>query len=476
MKTKWIEVMIIVMALGLLSLCFGVWDNTKPADSDGIYGWPTSIRANWDALEAVFGVDLADAATDSNEVTVVNVKSYDGAVGDGVADDTAAIQAALDALVAAGGGELYFPPGNYLVSAITKTIARADGVIFQGAGQSATILTATAANPIVTLTSSADCQFRGMTFSGNGKTAHGVKLIKCSYVTFDHCLFTDCDRCIYMNGSLVCLINECYLEQSNYGYYADINVSYPNLNKITSGAIRSNSSWGIYQDDGRELVISGVQIESNGTAADVTTGGIKLLNMGGGGSGGPSATISNCWFEGTLGKADIWAVDCAIASPVIIRDTHSGSALAGVADSLYLDTCLIHLDNFENIAHHSAIETVSCYGFVLFCRVHDSTINADVFQWPITKIIGGTPRYVTYDMHSNFLKVQDTIDIGTDGVHEGVLTMWDGAGGNTPPYVKIASPDGTVWYLFIEDDGTLKYHNGVPTVNADGDAVGDQTD
>lgn len=44
----------------------------------------------------------------------VNVKEY-GAKGDGVADDTAEIQSAIDAVNAAGGGRVYFPPGRYIV-------------------------------------------------------------------------------------------------------------------------------------------------------------------------------------------------------------------------------------------------------------------------------------------------------------------------------------------------------------------------
>lgn len=109
MKTRWIEVTIIVILLILVSACFAVWDNDKPADSDAIYGWPASIRANWDALEDVFGVDL--------EGDIINVKSSTyGAVGDGVTDDTAAIQAAIDAAEAASSGTVFFPPGDYLIS------------------------------------------------------------------------------------------------------------------------------------------------------------------------------------------------------------------------------------------------------------------------------------------------------------------------------------------------------------------------
>ena len=44
-----------------------------------------------------------------------------------------------------------------------------------------------------------------------------------------------------------------------------------------------------------------------------------------------------------------------------------------------------------------------------------------------------------------------------------------------PAYISMQSDNGTVWYLFIEDDGTLKVHSGVPTANTDGVVVGSQT-
>jgi len=45
-----------------------------------------------------------------------------------------------------------------------------------------------------------------------------------------------------------------------------------------------------------------------------------------------------------------------------------------------------------------------------------------------------------------------------------------------PGYVKLLSLDGTAYYLFAENDGTLRVHTSAPTANDDGDAVGDQTD
>ena len=47
--------------------------------------------------------------------TYANAKDF-GAVGDGVTDDTSAIQAAIDAVSAKGGGTVFLPDGNYLVS------------------------------------------------------------------------------------------------------------------------------------------------------------------------------------------------------------------------------------------------------------------------------------------------------------------------------------------------------------------------
>lgn len=62
----------------------------------------------------------------------VSVKDF-GAVGDGVTDDTAAIQAAITAVLASGeNGEVLFPIGTYLVSAplqITNRIGASVGVI-----------------------------------------------------------------------------------------------------------------------------------------------------------------------------------------------------------------------------------------------------------------------------------------------------------------------------------------------------------
>ena len=71
---------------------------------------------------------------------VVSVKDF-GAVGDGVTDDAAAIQAAIDEVGASGGGVVFFPAGVYIIGA---TIYLRQGVFLLSIGRSATIKQKTA--------------------------------------------------------------------------------------------------------------------------------------------------------------------------------------------------------------------------------------------------------------------------------------------------------------------------------------------
>ena len=45
-----------------------------------------------------------------------------------------------------------------------------------------------------------------------------------------------------------------------------------------------------------------------------------------------------------------------------------------------------------------------------------------------------------------------------------------------PGYLNLVTEDGTDYYLFAENDGTLRVSTEAPTANSDGDVVGDKTD
>jgi hypothetical protein len=105
----------------------------------------------------------------------INVRQF-GAVGDGVADDTFAIQAAIDSLSAYGGG-VAIPPGVYR---ITAAIKMRPNIVLQGNG-GATIKQGNAAN----LTSMIECQsyaatnavITGLAIDGNRANNTGSNLV-----------------------------------------------------------------------------------------------------------------------------------------------------------------------------------------------------------------------------------------------------------------------------------------------------------
>lgn len=87
--------------------------------------------------------------------TSISVKDF-GAVGDGVTDDTSAIAAAYAALIASGGGKLFFPEGTYLT---TDTLTFADethGVLIEGVSKDASsiVITNAVATPVFYIGSS----------------------------------------------------------------------------------------------------------------------------------------------------------------------------------------------------------------------------------------------------------------------------------------------------------------------------------
>lgn len=123
----------VLLAILPLSACAGETNGYQivSIDADG-------VMTVSDAAGETYTFEPVDASTPLPVIPhrneAVSVLSY-GAVGDGVADDTQAIRAALDAVSA--GGVLWFPAGTYR---ITETIRVAnDNLIIEGDGNATTL-------------------------------------------------------------------------------------------------------------------------------------------------------------------------------------------------------------------------------------------------------------------------------------------------------------------------------------------------
>ena len=113
-----------VVVLTKADLGLGNVDNTSDVNKP----ISTAAQAAIDALAASTTSSLA-LKVDKSRMPL-NVKDY-GAVGDGTADDTAAIQAALDA-VPTGGRAVYFPAGRYRIT--STLLVKIDGTTLYGDG------------------------------------------------------------------------------------------------------------------------------------------------------------------------------------------------------------------------------------------------------------------------------------------------------------------------------------------------------
>src|SRR6266542_5720937 len=107
---------------------------------------------------------------------VFNVRAF-GALGDGITNDTPARDAATAAALAAGGGIVYFPPGQYLHTTQPATLVGTPGIIYQGAGRNVThIVLGTAGLALFDLVAAARVQIRDMWIGSASARASGYGL------------------------------------------------------------------------------------------------------------------------------------------------------------------------------------------------------------------------------------------------------------------------------------------------------------
>jgi parallel beta-helix repeat protein len=112
------------------------------------------------------------------------------AKGDGVTDDTAAINAAITALIASGGGHLLFTPGKTYYTAGGITATGLNHCILEGSG--ATLLCANQANTVLAVASSTNVHVHGLrvthgAVSAAASSGHGIYIGSCSQFSVTDC-------------------------------------------------------------------------------------------------------------------------------------------------------------------------------------------------------------------------------------------------------------------------------------------------
>src|SRR5207245_3160516 len=118
-------------------------------------------------------------------VGVFDVTHY-GAVGDGKTDSSAAMQKAIDAAQAAGGGKVYRPAGDYVSNSMTDSIPRGAAVTVEGAGRDTTRILGAAGRKLLSVQAdhSAVADLTFDSYMHGGGPALGLSA---SYVSVRHC-------------------------------------------------------------------------------------------------------------------------------------------------------------------------------------------------------------------------------------------------------------------------------------------------
>ena len=248
----------------------------------------------------------------------VSVKDF-GAIGNGVANDSAAIQAAINT-----GKKLYFPAGTYLCNVSISAFFD-----WQGDGSVLSVLKPfSTATPIVTnlyqepdwrYTSITDIGFESASQTGIGfcfgnPTAYVLGMELCGRVVFTRCNWKNFDKGVFKPyGNIGNAFNSCTFQYNNYGYFAQSNnILNPSAPIMHAGADTFN------QGEAHENYIAAFCILDNQTGNGNTSWNETIIEFNAGfGIFIDTGALSNPFHPYNFNC--IWEEDNATAASVSIQ-------------------------------------------------------------------------------------------------------------------------------------------------------------
>lgn len=232
-----------------------------------------------------------------------SIKDF-GAAGDGVTDDTASIQHAVDEHV----GALLFPPGDYRLSRTITVDLRASGrIAVCGSGGAAKLVMA-GAGPAIRLMGSHDASAEPAGFAPEVWQRERLPTIEALEIEGDH---PDADG-VYVEGTMQSTFTSMLIRKVRHG----IHVHRRARNIIVSHChIYDNRGAGIFLDDANlhQMIVVGSHISYNrGSGIKILNGQVRNVQITGndieynydGQAGADASPTAEIWIE-TTGDATI---------------------------------------------------------------------------------------------------------------------------------------------------------------------------
>jgi len=349
-----------VLPLGLLAIMPGLaWSQSNACDLNGdgtVNAADVQLAVNMDLGKApcaanIDGAGVCNAAvvqrvinaalggncvTSSVSQSTFNVQSY-GARGDGVTDDTTAVQSAINTARNAGSGTVYFPAsaGCYMVNTLTFY----SNLSYTGESQSVCVKSISdSANIVATPTRSAftNATISNLTFEGDGTVSSGfdcVELRGPTNVIIDHVTATGCaGDGFYITGygTNLTTAGDGLLVTNSTASHSGRN----GMSIITGKNITVRSS--IFENNNSGAPYDGVDIEPNRadqTVENVTFEDCSFLYNGKSGSTTSGHNGFNVWEAfGSLPNLNLRLINCTFSGN--LRDglyaAASGHTLSGI--------------------------------------------------------------------------------------------------------------------------------------------------
>ena len=234
-----------------------------------------------------------------------SVKDY-GAVGDGVTDDTAAFQAAINDALGSASGTLWIPNGTYAVSSINIFPTGTKSLILVGAGplNSRLVKFGASVTPILNISGTAGggggngvvskCQFKNFSIIGTAKAFTGIYSDTLAHFFMEGVYINACDIALRSLGSLIFSCRSCYFTGNNVGFQADqspVNNGYSNLIRFADCVFQGNSSYHGLLNRGQQIVFQNCDCEGGAVGFRLTSTYEDETTLS-------SVSWINCWWEG----------------------------------------------------------------------------------------------------------------------------------------------------------------------------------
>lgn len=261
-------------------------------------GWTSAMNDNLDAIDAA---------------SPISVKAY-GVVGDGVTDDTAAIQAAIDAASLTPFGSVFVPPGTYK---LTSPLLMKSNVRFYGAGRASVLKEGVGGFSIISLGDVEKFSIENLAFTGVAGTfvAGRGAIYAATAVSY---------------GARKGRIVGCFIDDVATG---GIVLASSSEIMIEGNYITTTEEHGIYISISHDITIVGNVIRAAGSIGSGAQCGIKIANAG-------SIAITSCVLDGSTGvtKAGGTFITSGVAAgqPVSGTGVPAGTLVASVTSETAL--------------------------------------------------------------------------------------------------------------------------------------------